>query len=225
MTLNKNRIRAICFDIDGTLRNTDDQYVLYIEKWLHYIRFFFANQDTAIAARRLVMALEEPGNRIIQIPDRLGIDNKITQFTDFLDRWLFNKTHGNEMIIPGAIDCLSFCQKRFPIGIISARGEKQSLRFLNFFELTPLFNCIATGQTTPHTKPFPDPILWSARQMGVSANECLMVGDTTIEILPAKTAGAQSLGVLSGCGEEDELRRAGADLIIPSVADMMDLFL
>lgn len=224
MPLNIARIRAICFDIDGTLRNTDDQYAIRIEKWLHHIRFLFANHDSTVAARRLVMAIEEPGNFIIQIPDRLGIDKPISRLIDFLDKKLSRQTHHNETIIPGVIQCLSFFQSRYPLCIISARGEIRSLRFLEHFELIPFFHCIATGQTTPHTKPYPDPIIWSSNQMGVSAEECLMVGDTTVDILAAKAAGAQSIGVLSGFGEEGELLRAGADLIIPSVADLAEIF-
>ncbi|MGD8751363.1 MAG: hypothetical protein PVG14_08065, partial [Anaerolineales bacterium] len=38
--------------------------------------------------------------------------------------------------------------------------------------------------------------------------------DTVVDILAAKAAGSQSVGVLCGFGEEDELRQAGSDLII-----------
>ncbi|MBN1537896.1 MAG: HAD family hydrolase [Anaerolineales bacterium] len=224
MTLHIEKIRAICFDIDGTLRNTDDQYVQQIEKWLNPFRFFFANQNSTNVARRFVMAMEEPGNLLIQIPDRLGVDKPVTRFLDFLETNLFKKTHHNETIIPGVMQCLTFFQSRYPLCIVSARGQRQSLRFISHFELMPFFHCIATGQTTVHTKPYPDPIIWSSIQMGVAAEECLMVGDTTVDILAAKAAGAQSIGVLSGFGEENELRRAGADLILPSVADMTCIF-
>ncbi len=224
MPININRVRAICFDIDGTLRNTDDQYVLQIEKWLHHVRFLFTNHNVSIPARRLVMAMEEPGNHIIQIPDRLGFDKPLNQFLDFLDNQLNNNKHHDETIIPGVIHCLSHFHAQYPLSIVSARGERQSVRFLDHFGLRFFFHCIATGQTTPHTKPYPDPIIWTSAQMGVAPEECLMVGDTTVDILAAKAAGAQSIGVLSGFGEEDELRRAGADLIIPSVAYMAQIF-
>ncbi len=224
MSLDFQRIRAICFDIDGTLRNTDDQYALQIEKWLHHFRFLFANHDPSLAARRLVMTLEEPGNILIQIPDRLGIDKPLTQFFDFLDRNLSIKPHHDETIIPGVVQCLSYFQSVYPLCVVSARSEMQTLRFLDHFGLNQFFHCIATAQTTPHTKPYPDPIIWTSRQMDVVVEECLMVGDTTVDILAAKAAGAQSVGVLSGFGEEDELRRAGADLIIPSVAYLVQTF-
>lgn len=40
-----------------------------------------------------------------------------------------------------------------------------------------------------------------------------MVGDTTVDILAGRSAGAQTLGVLCGFGAEPELRKAGADEI------------
>ena len=47
-----------------------------------------------------------------------------------------------------------------------------------------------------------------------------MIGDTTVDIRAGKAAGAQTVGVLCGFGEEGELRRVGADLILPSTADV-----
>ena len=61
--------------------------------------------------------------------------------------------------------------------------------------------------------------------MGVSPENCLMIGDTTVDILAGKRAGAQTVGVLSGFGEEKELIEKGADLIIDSVADLPKILL
>ena len=60
--------------------------------------------------------------------------------------------------------------------------------------------------------------------MSVSADHCLMIGDTTVDIRAGKAAGAQTVGVLCGFGTERELRRAGADLILQSTADLMEIF-
>jgi phosphoglycolate phosphatase-like HAD superfamily hydrolase len=50
-----------------------------------------------------------------------------------------------------------------------------------------------------------------------------MIGDTTVDILAGKAAGAQTVGVLCGFGEEAELRRAGADLIVKDLKELFDL--
>lgn len=50
-----------------------------------------------------------------------------------------------------------------------------------------------------------------------------MIGDTTLEILSGKRAGAQTVGLLCGLGTERELRRAGADLILNDLHELSDL--
>jgi phosphoglycolate phosphatase-like HAD superfamily hydrolase len=47
-----------------------------------------------------------------------------------------------------------------------------------------------------------------------------MIGDTPIDIRAGKAAGAQTVGVLCGFGEEPELQKLGADLILPSTANL-----
>jgi phosphoglycolate phosphatase-like HAD superfamily hydrolase len=60
--------------------------------------------------------------------------------------------------------------------------------------------------------------------MGVRPQECLMIGDTTVDIRAGKAAGAQAVGVLCGFGEEAELRQLGADQILRSTSDLPELF-
>ena len=64
----------------------------------------------------------------------------------------------------------------------------------------------------------PDPILFAARQMGVPPETCLMIGDTTVDMRAGKAAGAKTVGVLCGFGQEAELHHAGADLILATTS-------
>ena len=82
-----------------------------------------------------------------------------------------------------------------------------------------------TGQSAAHTKPYPDPILLAAQRMGVQPGECLMIGDTTVDMRAGKSAGAQAAGVLCGFGEEPELRKKGADMILKNTSELAGLLL
>jgi phosphoglycolate phosphatase-like HAD superfamily hydrolase len=106
------------------------------------------------------------------------------------------------------------------MAVISARGQAGTLGFLESCGITDLFTCVATSQTCEYTKPFPHPVRWAAERMGCRPDEVLMVGDTTVDIRAGKSAGAQTVGVLCGFGTEGELRRSGADLILPTTADL-----
>jgi phosphoglycolate phosphatase len=165
-------------------------------------------------ARRLVMATESPGNYLFGVSDRLGIDDKITRFGDIVYRLGIVSSSKPFIILPGIRETLIALYKIYPLAVVSSRGSRSTEQFLNQFDLRSFFQCVATANTCRHKKPFPDQIIWAAEQMGVHPENCLMIGDTTVDILAAKAAGAQSVSVLCGFGEEDELHRAGSDLII-----------
>ncbi|MGD2155269.1 MAG: HAD family hydrolase [Anaerolineales bacterium] len=214
MSLNINRVQALCFDIDGSLSDTDDQFVLRLSKLLRPVRYLFSQNDPVLVARRLVMATESPGNYLYGLSDRLGIDNIISNFGDIVYRLGIGSASEPFIIIPGVKDMLIKLYRRFPLSVVSSRGRRSTNRFIEQFELKSFFQCIATAQTCAHKKPYPDQIIWAAKQMNVEPKHCLMIGDTVVDILAAKAAGSQSVGVLCGFGEEDELRQAGSDLII-----------
>lgn len=212
------KIKALCFDVDGTLSDTDDQFVLKIVRWLTPIKFLFPNKDPLPYARRFVMRTETPGNFLFGIPDRLGIDDEITS----LGNYLYDKGIGRSdkpfLLISGVFEALATLSDHYPLSIVSARGERSTNIFLNQFGLNKFFQAVATAQTCEHTKPYPDPIHWAAEKMGVESKDCLMIGDTTVDILAARAAKAQSVGVLCGFGEEKELKNAGAHLIVEHTA-------
>jgi len=123
-------------------------------------------------------------------------------------------------IIPGIPEMLTALDVKYPLAVVSARGEKSSMAFINQFNLASFFRVIVTSQTTHRTKPFPDPLLYAAEKLGIPPTHCLMVGDTTVDMHAAKRAGMQAVGVLCGFGREGELRRAGADEILLSTIDL-----
>lgn len=219
MPLHVSRIRAICFDVDGTLSDTDDVLVEKAARLFRPLRFLFPGQDHHHAARRFVMALEAPANFLIGVPDLLHLDDEIVALAD----WIARKTGSKPRkfrLIPGTQEMLAALAGRYPLAVVSARDERTTLAFLEQFDLLPYFKCIATAQTCRHTKPFPDPVLWAAERMGVPPADCLMVGDTTVDVRAGQAAGAQTVGVLCGFGEEAELRRRGADMILSLTAEL-----
>lgn len=211
MPLNTERIQGICFDVDGTLSDTDD---IWLEKLLP-IPGFSKN-----FARRLVMALETPGNYLYHLLDRMGMDAFAGRIYNWINRSLPHRTK-KYRLVPGTIQTLEVLGQRFPMAVVSAGASSGTHGFLETFGLRSHFKAVATSQTCQHTKPYPDPVIWAAAQMGIEPRFCLMVGDTVVDIHAGKAAGAQTVGVLCGFGEENELRQAGADLILASPLELL----
>ena len=161
------------------------------------------------AARQLSRPLVSPEAEMTAVIDWISRHRK---FPD--DKFL---------LVPGVDVLLSQLQGRYPLAVVSARDEKATMRFLKRFDLVKFFDVIVTGLSAPHTKPYPDPILLAAQKMGVKPEECLMIGDTTVDMRAGKSAGAQTIGVLCGFGEEEELLRMGADIVLSSTSEIYHL--
>lgn len=224
MSLDIQKIEALCFDVDGTLSDTDDQYVAKFEKILRPLSFLFKDKDTHRAARRFVMWSETPGNMIFGIPDVLGLDDELASISD----WLTRKNPPplkHFILIEGIKEMLKALHGKYPMAVVTARGEKGTMQFLEQYDLVPFFDVIVTALTAEHSKPYPDPVLHAAQAMNIPPENCLMIGDTTVDIRAGKAAGAQTVGVLCGFGEEKELRQRGADLILDTTSELENILL
>lgn len=224
MTIDLSRVRAICFDVDGTLSDTDDRWIARLQAWLRPARILFPNGDTSAFARRLVMGLDTPINWVYDAADWVGgagfLDRVYGRLASrhTLDQYHFTLT-------PGCQQALDELSDHYLMAIITARGEDATLRFLKQFGLGDYFSAVASRDTCQRGKPYPDPILWVAEQIGVEPGDCLMVGDTVVDIKAGRAARAQTVGLLSGFDTRRDLERARADLILPGMPELADLLI
>jgi len=220
MALQIEKIKAILFDIDGTLSDTDDRMV---QQACALLKPFIRNVERRkYLARWLVMSVESPGNLFYTIADRFSLDRFFIQQIQRLNNRKKNKKK-EFWLIDGSIEMLE-AVSHLPLAVVSARDEGTTYAFLDQFSLHAYFDTVVTSQTCRFTKPFPDPLLHAAEKIGVPAADCLMVGDTTVDMKAAKRAGMQAVGVLCGFGRERELIRTGADMILPATSDLKQFF-
>jgi HAD superfamily hydrolase (TIGR01509 family) len=219
-SLNISKIRALCFDVDGTLSDTDDLYVETVARFFTRLPI----RDPQRAARRFVMWSESPGNALLGFADTIGLDDEMGAVISWMYRHR-KKTWKKYLLVPGIDEMLARLKGHYPMAVVSARDENGTMAFLNHFDLTQHFDVIITGYSAEHTKPYPDPVLLAAQKMGMPPEACLMIGDTTVDIRAGKSAGVQTVGVLCGFGEEAELRKFGADEILGDTPKLADILL
>lgn len=203
------------FDLDGTLMDTDDQAVEALAKRLTFVGARRAKR----LARRLVMLSETPMNHMMTVLDLFGLDPWVFA----LRRWLNGKAKPTFRPIAGIRPVIARLSEQAELAVVSTRARADAIAFLRQHDLDRHFELIVTQETTKRLKPHPEPILYAAQQLSLSPRECVMVGDTVVDILAARRAGAWAIGVLCGFGEERELRRAGAHLVLASTADLLPL--
>lgn len=219
MAIDIERIRAICFDLDGTISDTDDIYVAALSRWLLPFQTLFPRFRPNRLARFLVMGLETPGNLVLNWLDRLRLDSLLYRLQRLRRRGrTLNRSHFQ--IIPGARETIQQLHSSYPLAIASTRDGESAQAILQHFKLSGYFQSIVTAETTRYTKPFPDPLLLVCEQLQVAPESLLMIGDTSVDILAGKAVGAQTIGLLCGFGTARELDQAGADLILDSPSEI-----
>lgn len=82
--------------------------------------------------------------------------------------------------------------------------------------------CAGAKKDVP-IKPAPDGALEIANTFCVSPDECVFVGDTYVDITTGKNASMKTIGVLWGFRDEEELKNAGADFIVSDPKKIYDI--
>ena len=222
MPIDLQRVKGLCFDVDGTISDTDDA-------WVERIARILAPRNkpvNALRARRLarwlVMFTESPMNFIYYLMDALSLDDNFARLFERIARR--QKGHQTAFtLMDGARELLNSAIENYPLTVVSARDARSTAAFLQQFSIERHFVEVVTSQTCEHTKPYAQPVQYAAQRMQLAPENCLMIGDTTVDVLAGKRAGAQTVGLLCGFGTEAELRRAGADVILHDLRELHNL--
>lgn len=217
------RVQAVLFDVDGTLAETDEEYLRRLVRLVRPLRFLFGRAGEARVLRRWMMASEGMASFLLTVPDRLGIDEPLAALTDRLAGWRGLGRPGTFHAVQGVPEMLARLARRLPLAVVSSRDRRGTLAFLDQWNLRSHFAAIITALSAPRMKPHPSPVYAAAKALGVAPERCLMVGDTRADILAGRRAGAQTAGVLCGFGEREELEACGADVILESTAEVARL--
>ena len=212
-------VAALLFDLDGTLMDTDDQAVERLARWLERCRC----PGPQRVARRLIMVSETPGNLLMTFLDIWGLDAPLARFTDRLRRWRGLYNAPDFRILDGVAGLLAALDGRYKLAVFTTRGRAEAEAFLKQYQLSKFFALVVSRESTWRLKPHPAPILYAARKLEVPVEQCVMVGDTTVDVKAARRAGAIAVAVLCGFGERKELERAGAHIILEHTSHLVEL--
>ncbi len=222
MSLDVSMVQAVLFDLDGTLIDTDDVLVDMLTERFGFLLPIVPDHDAKRFFRRLVMWSEGPTNYGIALLDRLGLDATLLGLTNRLRKMKGIGTSHQFRLVEGAVSTVRSLAGKYRLAAVTTRAPREANAFVEQAGLRTVLEVVTTRLDTWRLKPHPAPIIRTADLLGLPPRNCLMVGDMDTDILAAKRAGAQAAGVLSGFGDEAELRNAGADLIVGSVVGLKE---
>lgn len=211
-------IKAVIFDLDGTLLDTKEIYFTIVEK-------VFERLGLALASREAVVEATAAGkfDWDMVLPDGVeGSKDLLPRIREILDEVSPALFRERTSLIPGAANVIkALFAAGVRIGIVTstrARHLSTKLQAIRDSGLESLFQAVITANEVPIQKPAPDPLLECARRLGVEPGECVYVGDMRVDIRAGKSAGMLTIGVLTGFDNFATLQAEGADLILETVA-------
>ena len=93
------------------------------------------------------------------------------------------------------------------VSVVTTKTRMYTIPLLDHFNITQFFEIITGRENVQNPKPHPEPILVTLEQMNYNKNrdDVWMIGDTKLDLIAAREANINSIGVLCGYGEKEEL--------------------
>lgn len=198
---------AILFDLDGTLLDTLQDladavnYALkfhgYPERTLQEVRRFVGN-----GAARLIS---------LSVPEGAPSEPVLDTFHTYYRAHSQVKTRP----YPGILDALEAIRAKYPVAIVSNKPDAAvkplcAQFFGDIYSLGEAAGC--------PRKPAPDMLFKALQALG--ADRLVYVGDSDVDVITARAAGADCVSVLWGFRDEDEIRAAGGTHFCRDTADL-----
>lgn len=205
-------IKAIAFDLDGTLINAYPA----VEESINFLMKRFGlpvidgdviKRTVGLGDRNLVEAFVGSGH----------IEEAMPVYREYHAQALLR----GSSFLPGARQTLEDLKAQgYRLGIASNRPKRFSLIVMEHLGMVHFFDRILCGDELERAKPHPDILLQLMREWNLSNEEMLFVGDMDVDVQTAKNAKVPMVAVLTGSCSEEDLRANGADMILNDVAEL-----
>lgn len=109
-------------------------------------------------------------------------------------------------------------------GVVTNKSARFTTPLTRAMPIFASARTIISGDTTPHAKPHPAPLLEAARQLGLAPGRCIYVGDDERDIVAGAAAGMLTVAAQYGyLGQASDTSRWGADFTISSPLSLLKL--
>ena len=216
-------IKAVIFDLDGTLADTLDSIKHGINLTMEALGYPMNTREDIRAhinhgARNLVKLSLPPAVQ----SDGARVDEAYALYNEMYKK-VYLEVEQTYDGIPEILKKLH--QKGIKISVLSNKQDPFVVGICN--KLLPSGICTEyRGQRVgAPTKPDPTVPLEICAMMGVKPCECALVGDSDVDMMTAKNAGFRAIGVSWGFRPAETLVKNGADAIANSVCDIAEIIL
>ena len=212
--------KGIFFDLDGTLADTAPDLVaaanqLLITRNLPPKQYEVLRPCASAGARGLIGGAFGIG---IDHPDFIPLRDEF--FANYEKALLVNS------VLFEGVDYLldQLDSANLPWGIVTNKSERFTHPLTEQMGLRQRAVSTISGDTTPHSKPHPEPILHAARVANIDPSKSVYVGDDIRDIVAGKAAGMKTIAAAYGyCGCEEPPEAWGADYLVRHPKELLEI--
>jgi phosphoglycolate phosphatase len=212
--------KGIFFDLDGTLADTAPDLVAAANQLL-------VTRNLAPKQYEVLRPRASAGARGL-IKGAFGIGTEHPDFIPLRDEFFANYERAllvNSVLFEGVSDLLNrLDEAKLPWGIVTNKSERFTNPLTELMGLSQRAVSTVSGDTTPYSKPHPEPILHAARLANVDPARSIYVGDDIRDIVAGKAAGMKTIAAAYGyCGCEEPPEAWGADYLVYHPRELLEI--
>ncbi|AMN36474.1 pyrophosphatase PpaX [Clostridium perfringens] len=207
-------IKAVLFDLDGTLINTND---LILKSFKHTFKTILDLEPTE---EEITINYGRPLQEIFKSYDENRIEEMINCY-----RKINLELHDDECKEFADVDLMlqTLKNKGIKIGVVTSKKSDMAERGAKLMGIFKYFDTFITPEVTIRHKPEGEPVLKACENLGVSPGEALMVGDSPYDILAGKNAGAKTCGVKYTALPIEKLGESKPDFYVDKPLEILEL--
>jgi phosphoglycolate phosphatase len=211
------RYAAVLFDLDGTLIDSAPDLAATANamreaRGLEPLPYARLRPMVGSGARGMVGAAFglQPGEE--------GFDVLRDEFLDRYAQGLLRQTQVFESMQP-VVACIERAGLRW--GIVTNKHARFTQPVVEGLALRAAV--VISGDSTPHAKPHPAPLLEAARRLDTPPSRCVYVGDDLRDVVAGRSAGMATLAAAWGyLGEAEPIHAWGADAVLQDPSDLLN---
>lgn len=212
-------MKACIFDLDGTLTDTLESLVYSVRKTLEEMglrkiteeqtRKFVGNGARYLMEQAIRAGGDSEGGRIEEAMEVYGrvFDENCTYRVfpyDGIEQLLHNLRERN-----------------IRIAVLSNKPDRQTKKVVAEIFGEGVFDYVSGQQEKIRRKPQPDGVLHILEVLDIAKEECLYVGDSEVDVKTGQNAGVQTVAVTWGFRTKEELKQAGAEVMIDHPQELL----
>lgn len=207
-------VKALLFDFDGTLLNTND---LIIQTFMHVLNERFPGQYSPKDCLKFL------GPSLKQTFSDIAPGEEEAMIAKYR---AYNELHHDELVTqyPEVVSTLEQLKAMgIKLAIVSTKRNKMIDRGLSVLGASHLFDIRIGTDDVKNVKPDPEPVLLALERLGVNKEDAIMIGDNSHDIEAGHKAGVRAAGVAWAFKGEEYLQQFKPEYMLHQMTDLFEI--